>query len=127
MGQDDVRTMDEYLEGHPELGSRSLFIRTAVREYINRDAGVSAGKGPALGNNVERDVCIVFPDGSGEVTVRLPKRHVDTIRMEIDKVGYMNAGELIRSWFLERHMTQQQKKEIPAELYARADSDEYIR
>jgi hypothetical protein len=38
MGPDDVQLMDNYLEEHPELGLRSQFIRTAVREYIKRDA-----------------------------------------------------------------------------------------
>lgn len=42
MGTEEVQSMDSFLEERPELGSRSQFIRTAVREYINRDAGVSA-------------------------------------------------------------------------------------
>lgn len=36
----ELQDLDAYLNEHPELGSRSLFIRTAVREYINRDADV---------------------------------------------------------------------------------------
>ena len=36
----ELQELDAYLSEHPELGSRSLFIRTAVREYINRDADV---------------------------------------------------------------------------------------
>lgn len=51
IGGDELREIDAYLAEHPELGSRSLFIRTAVREYIRRDADVSAGPEPA-GNGV---------------------------------------------------------------------------
>jgi hypothetical protein len=42
MGTEEVQAMDSFLEKNPSLGTRSLFIRTAIREYINRDAGVSA-------------------------------------------------------------------------------------
>jgi len=38
MGPSDVQVMDDYLEEHPELGTRSQFIRTALREYMKRDA-----------------------------------------------------------------------------------------
>lgn len=41
MGKEELQQMDSFLEEHPELGNRSLFVRTAVREYINRDADVS--------------------------------------------------------------------------------------
>lgn len=41
MGADEIQNMDSYLSEHPELGSQSMFIRTAIREYINRDAGVA--------------------------------------------------------------------------------------
>lgn len=42
MGTEEVQAMDAYLDEHPELGNRSQFIRTAVREYVNRDADVAA-------------------------------------------------------------------------------------
>ena len=42
MGTEEVQKMDSFLEKNPSLGTRSLFIRTAVREYIDRDADVSA-------------------------------------------------------------------------------------
>jgi Arc/MetJ-type ribon-helix-helix transcriptional regulator len=38
MGPTDVQLMDDYLEEHPELGTRSQFIRTALRKYIKGDA-----------------------------------------------------------------------------------------
>jgi len=127
MGQDEVQIMDSYLKNHPELGNRSLFIRTAVREYVNRDAGVSAVQGSPQGNSAERDVFVVLPDGSGEVTVRLTRRMIDTLKMEIDQLGTcMNVGELIRSWFTERHVTEEQKRQTSVESFERADSKMYM-
>jgi Arc/MetJ-type ribon-helix-helix transcriptional regulator len=41
MGTKDVQMMDDYLEEHPELGTRSQFIRTALRQYIKGDAQTS--------------------------------------------------------------------------------------
>ena len=38
MGTEEVQVMDDFLDGHPDLGGRSLFIRTAIRQYIERDA-----------------------------------------------------------------------------------------
>jgi len=38
MGTDEVQIMDDYLLEHPELGTRSQFIRTALRKYIKGDA-----------------------------------------------------------------------------------------
>ena len=38
MGTEEIQAMESFLLDHPELGSRSNFIRTTVREYINRDA-----------------------------------------------------------------------------------------
>lgn len=52
IGKEDLRDMDAFLTEHPELGSRSLFIRTAVREYIRRDADALAEQEPAGGNVV---------------------------------------------------------------------------
>jgi len=127
MGQEEVQAMDSFLARRPELGNRSLFIRTAVREYINRDADVSAVQRSPQGNSVERDVCVVFPNGSGEVTVRLPKRMVDTLKIEVDERGsYLNAGELIRSWFTERHVTEEQKRQTAIESFERSDSKTYM-
>ena len=48
---EELRDLDNYLEDHPELGSRSLFIRTAVRDYMDRDAHEVAEKAPSAGKN----------------------------------------------------------------------------
>jgi hypothetical protein len=38
MGPSDVQMMDDYLEEHPELGTRSQFIRIALRKYMKGDS-----------------------------------------------------------------------------------------
>ena len=48
---DELQELDAYLAEHPELGSRSLFIRTAVREFINRDACEITEEKPSAGRN----------------------------------------------------------------------------
>lgn len=40
MGTEDIQAMDAFIESHPEVGGRSLFIRNAIRQYIARDAEV---------------------------------------------------------------------------------------
>jgi hypothetical protein len=37
MGTSEVQAMDDYLLEYPELGTRSQFIRTALRAYMKRD------------------------------------------------------------------------------------------
>ena len=41
MGTEELQTMDDYLQQHPEMGGRSLFIRSAIRAYVDRDADVA--------------------------------------------------------------------------------------
>lgn len=46
MGTEDIQAMDAFIESHPEVGGRSLFIRNAIRQYIARDAEVPMEKTP---------------------------------------------------------------------------------
>ena len=78
MGTEDIQTMDDFLEGHPELGGRSLFIRTAVRQYIDRDADVRTSK-------------------KNEVTVRLAAAELETIDSMVDDGTYIDRADAIRS------------------------------
>ncbi len=75
----DLEEMDAYLKDHPELGSRSLFIRTAVRAYVNRDADVTS------------DVS----DGN-TVKVRLTPYEMEVIKDGVGKF-YLSEEEFIRS------------------------------
>lgn len=80
MGTEEIQIMEAYLLDHPELGSRSNFVRTAVREYINRDAD----RTPADKNK----------DG---IFIGLKEFERNTIRMVIEKDIFMNEEEFIRA------------------------------
>jgi len=41
MGTEELQTLDSFLAKNPKLGTRSQFIRTAISEYIDRDADVA--------------------------------------------------------------------------------------
>lgn len=79
MGIEDIRTMDDFLEGHPELGGRSLFIRTAIRQYIDRDADV-----PRTSNK-------------NEVAVRFSPTELETIDSMVDDGHYIDRADAVRT------------------------------
>ena len=78
MGTEDIQMMDGFLEGHPELGGRSLFIRTAIRQYIDRDADVQTSN-------------------KNEVAVRLSAAELETIDSMVDDGTYIDRADAIRS------------------------------
>ena len=77
MGTSDVQMMDDYLEEHPELGTRSQFIRTALREYVKGD-----GKGT--------------PSDKSGIFVRLNEKESNTLRMIVDNEPFIDTEEFIR-------------------------------
>ena len=79
MGEDEIQMMDEFLKGHPELGGRSLFIRTAIRQYIDRDADVQR------------------TSNKNEVAVRLSAVELETIDSMIDDGTYIDRADAIRN------------------------------
>ena len=79
MGTEELQRMDDFLEGHPELGGRSLFIRTAIRQYIDRDADV-----PVTSNK-------------NTVEVRLSAAELETIDSMIDDGTYIDRADAIRN------------------------------
>ena len=79
MGTEEIQAMDDFLGGHPELGGRSLFIRTAVRRYIERDADV-----PKTGNR-------------NTVEVRLSAAELETIDSMVDDGTYIDRSDAIRN------------------------------
>ena len=78
MGTEELQRMDDFLEGHPELGGRSLFIRTAIRQYIDRDADV-----PTSNKNT--------------VTVRLARTELETLQSMVDDGTYIDCADAIRN------------------------------
>ena len=44
ISKEELQAIDSYLSAHPEQGSRSLFIKNAIRASLNRDAQASVEK-----------------------------------------------------------------------------------
>ncbi|MDR2866665.1 MAG: hypothetical protein LBV13_04615 [Methanomassiliicoccaceae archaeon] len=84
MGLSDVQIMDRYLEEHPELGKRSLFIRTAIMDYIKRDAKCGLSEKNDLKNE-------------GGIFIRLKQRELDTLGRIVDDSPYDSAEDFIKS------------------------------
>ena len=78
MGTEELQKMDDFLEGHPELGGRSLFIRTAIRQYIDRDADVQTSN-------------------KNTVEVRLSRAELETIQSMVDDGTYIDCADAIRN------------------------------
>ena len=79
MGEDEIQRLDEFLEGHPELGGRSLFIRTAIRQYIERDAGVQR------------------TSNKNEITIRFAAAELETIDSMIDDGTFIDRADAVRN------------------------------
>ncbi len=81
MGTEEVQAMDEYLDEHPELGNRSQFIRTAVREYVNRDADVAP-----------------LSDKEGEgLFIRFTETELGAINLLVENGVYLSGEEFVRT------------------------------
>jgi metal-responsive CopG/Arc/MetJ family transcriptional regulator len=79
MGTNDVQILDDYLEEHPELGTRSQFIRIALREYMKRDAGTPSD------------------ENKGGIFVRLNDATMDAIRVAMEnEFAFDNEAEFVR-------------------------------
>jgi len=82
MGTNDVQSMDNYLEEHPELGTRSQFIRTALREYMKRDA-----------HDTPSDKKTDKGDG---IFVRFSRTELDAMRNIVGEGYFITEEEFIR-------------------------------
>ena len=102
MGTEEVQKMDVFLEGHPELGGRSLFIRTAIRQYIERDADVLETK------------------NKNEVAVRLSAAELETIDSMIDDGTYIDRSDAIRSMMRSMMVNEAKISELARSKYEAA-------
>lgn len=127
MGTEEVQYMDSFLLEHPELGSRSLFIRTAVREYINRDAGVSVAQKTSTNKNAERDVCVPVSDTREEITISLSKRQADLLRMAVAGGMYDSEGHVLKDLMKEHFISPEKAKQEAAEAFERTDPNVFKR
>lgn len=88
ISKEELQAMDRYLEEHPEEGSRSHFIKNAIRMSLNRDAQATTDIG-----NME----IVGDDGV--IHVKLPR----VLQASVDSVVgemYLSHSEYIRALIL---------------------------
>lgn len=100
MELEDLQTMDDYLAAHPELGGRSLFIRTAVRAFIDRDADV---KTQATNDSA--------------VTVRFAGAEKAVLRDMVDKGVYIDTEDAVRTMVRESMLDKTYIKEVMHSVY----------
>jgi len=107
MGTEEVQAMDEYLDEHPELGNRSQFIRTAVREYVNRDAGVAR-----------------LSDRKGEgLFVRFTETELEAIDLLVEKGAFLDGEEFVRTAMRDAFSPRESREEAVRNAYAVAASE----
>lgn len=106
MGKDELQAMDAYLKAHPESGNRSLLARTAVREYINRDADVPAA-----------------PKRSDGIFVGLTKRQMTALDLMLESEEIYSIDEFVR-YALDLHFkTEVEVNEAARNAYKTASLD----
>ncbi len=103
MDAKDIQTIDDFLQDHPELGGRSLFIRTAIREYIDRDAGV-------------------LHTQKNEVAVRLANAEMDTIDSMVEDGIYLDRSDAIRSMVRESIVDKEVIEQLAKSKYGAAST-----
>lgn len=84
MGNEDIQMMDAFIESHPEVGGRSLFIRNAIRQYISRDAEV-----PETETSNNRD---------GKTLVELSPADKETLITLVDNGRFPSVDHAV--WFM---------------------------
>ena len=104
ISDEEIQKMDLFLEQHPELGGRSLFIRTAIRAYFDRDAGVTQ------------------TNAKNEVAVRLANADLDTIDSMVEDGIYIDRSDAIRSMVREKMRTEESTTEIDKSKYQAAST-----
>ena len=101
MGTEELQRMDDFLEGHPELGGRSLFIRTAIRQYIDRDADVRT----SAKNTVE---------------VRLARAELEAIQSMVDDGTYIDCADAIRNMVQDKMVVREDTTKVAQDRYSKA-------
>ena len=104
MNNEEIQEMDAFLDEHPELGGRSLFIRTAIRTYVDRDADVPQTK------------------TKNEVAVRLANAELDTIDSMIEDGIYIDRSDAVRSMVREKIIDNKMTTEIAQSKYMAAST-----
>lgn len=105
ISKEELQAIDLYLSEHPEEGSRSHFIKNAIRASLNRDAQATSGKGNMSEGN-RRTVVVEFPEYMMAVMDALTETmygsHAelirDLVRQKMDADG-LKAREVIDKAF----------------------------
>ena len=84
MGVGDIQIMEDYLESHPEFENQSHLIRTALKNYMNRDARVSSS------NETVSE--------KGGVFIRLTETESAALRVIMKRESFLAEEEFIRFW-----------------------------
>ncbi len=91
MGPEEVRIMDDYVDEHPEIGSRSNFIRAAVRAYVgSREAGT---------------------EEKGGIFVRFSEVQMGALRLMKEEGICLNEEEFVRNCVLRQLISEETAKE----------------
>lgn len=107
MGKEDLQKMDDFLKDHPEMGGRSLFIRTAINHYINRDADVR-----------------VDQNGDG-LYVRFTAAELAAMDNLVARGMYLNREEIVRSYF-KKFILEPQTEKVAAQQALEATTSQYL-
>ncbi len=104
ISKEELQALDLYLEDHPEEGSRSLFIKNAIRSRLDRDAQAGKGKveeGP-VGIFVELPLYLkASVDALSDAMYASPGEYIRTlIRRDIDADGLKAKDVIDRAIFV---------------------------
>ena len=100
MGPEELQMMDDYVAEHPEIGSRSNFIRAAIRAY--------AGSGEAT---VEEE---------GGIFVRFSEVQLGALRLMKEEGICLNEEEFVRNCVLRQIIPEETAKESAANAFKTA-------
>lgn len=119
----DLLTIDQFLEEHPEYGSRSEFIRGVLFDFISRKTGKEGRylySTVSTGHNNRESVTISVPSGLKEVIMAAISSGVFT--------GYEDAiEEILKYSYTERYVYTLVKKRIEEQTNLEQLLDDFAR
>ena len=104
ISNEEMQEIDSYLMEHPEVGGRSLFIRNAIRAYVDRDADVVQTK------------------KKNETAVVLANAEMDAIDSMVEDGIYIDRSDAIRSIIREKISPRELTTEIIQSKYMAAST-----
>ncbi|MDN5357736.1 MAG: hypothetical protein PWR17_905 [Candidatus Methanomethylophilaceae archaeon] len=103
MGPEEIQMMDDYVAEHPEVGTRSNFIRAAVRAFVVGDATDIDGRAEESG-----------------IFVRFPEVQLIALSL-LKKQGIcLSEEEYVRTCVLKKLITEETEKESAVNAFKTA-------